>query len=116
VESEVADALAVYDPPTNTEMNTLINALDTAQDSQHSTTQSAVAALPTLAEILAGGDIDGFTLEETLKLCLAALSGKLSGAATTTVTIRSADDSSDRIVATVDSNGNRSAVTLDAAG
>lgn len=73
-----------------------------------------IAALPTLAEILAGGDVDGYTLEETLKLCLAALAGKLSGAATTTVTIRSADDGENRIVATVDADGNRTAVTLDA--
>lgn len=68
------------------------------------------------AAVLAAGDIDGYTLEQTLKLCLAALAGKLSGAATTTVTIRAADDSKNRIVATVDVDGNRSAVTLDAAG
>ena len=66
--------------------------------------------------MLAAGDIDGFTLEETLKLQLAALAGKASGLATTTATYRSADDTANRIVATVDANGNRSAVTLDAAG
>lgn len=66
--------------------------------------------------VLAAGDVDGYTLEETLKLCLAALAGKLSGAATTTVTIRAADDSKARITATVDADGNRSAVTLDVAG
>jgi hypothetical protein len=66
--------------------------------------------------ILAAGDVDGFTIEQTLKLCLAALAGKLSGAATATVTIRAADDSKNRIVATVDSSGNRSAITLDGAG
>lgn len=65
---------------------------------------------------LADGDIDGYTLEEAMKICLAALAGKVSGAGTTSITIRSADDSADRIVATVDSNGNRSAVTLDGAG
>ena len=77
-------------------------------------------ALPTAAEnaaaVLAAGDVDGYTLEQTLKLCLAALAGKLSGAATTTITIRAADDSKARITATVDSDGNRSAITLDAAG
>ena len=65
---------------------------------------------------LADGDIDGYTLEEAMKICLAALAGKVSGAGTTSITIRSADDSTDRIVATVDSNGNRSSVTLDGAG
>lgn len=85
-------------------------------DTQLSALSTDVGAVPTLAEILAGGDIDGYTLEETLKLCLAALAGKLSGANTTTVTIRAADDSKARITATVDSNGNRTAITLDATG
>lgn len=77
-------------------------------------------AIPTAAEnaaaILAAGDVDGYSLEETLKLCLAALAGKLSGAATTTIVIRAADDSKDRITATVDADGNRSAITLDETG
>jgi hypothetical protein len=54
------------------------------------------------------------TVRQGLRLMLSALAGKLSGAATTTVTIRDTNDGKDRIVATVDSNGNRSAVTLDA--
>lgn len=70
----------------------------------------------TAADVLAAGDIDGFSLEEANKIELAALGGKLSGATTTTNTIRAADDSKDRITATVDADGNRSAVTLDAAG
>lgn len=77
-------------------------------------------ALPTATEVatqvLASGDVDGYSLEETLKLCLAALAGKLSGAATTSIVIRASDDSKDRITATVDANGNRTAITLDAAG
>lgn len=49
-----------------------------------------------------------------MRLVAASLFGKLSGAATTTVTIRDVDDTKDRIVATVDANGNRSAFgTLD---
>jgi len=69
----------------------------------------------TTTAILASGDVDGFSLEETLKLLLSALS-KISGAATTTNTFRAADDSKNRITATVDANGNRSAVTFDASG
>lgn len=76
--------------------------------------QAGVDAIPTV--VLAAGDIDGFSLEETLKLILASAAAKLSGAATVTVTIRAADDSKDRITATVDADGNRTAVTLDAAG
>ncbi len=68
------------------------------------------------AAVLAAGDIDGYTLEEAQKLALSVLVGKLTGAATTTNTFRAADDSKNRVVSTVDSDGNRSAVTLDAAG
>jgi len=65
---------------------------------------------------LADGDIDGYTLEETLKLCLSALAGKVSGAGTGTVTFRSADDTANRIVASVDDDGNRTSITLDETG
>lgn len=53
------------------------------------------------------------TLRQATRLMLAALSGKLSGAGTTTVTIRNVGDTKNRIVATVDATGNRSAVTTD---
>jgi len=68
------------------------------------------------SDVIAAGDIDGYSLEEALKIQLSALAGKISGAGTTTITIRSADDSTDRIIATVDTNGNRSSITLDATG
>jgi hypothetical protein len=56
----------------------------------------------------------GLTPRGAMRLNTAALAGKLSGAAGTTVTIRNVGDSKDRITATVDSNGNRTAVTTDA--
>jgi hypothetical protein len=68
------------------------------------------------SDILAGGDIDGYTLEESQKIQLAALAGKLSGAATATEIIRAADDSKARITATVDAAGNRTAITIDETG
>ncbi len=55
----------------------------------------------------------GYTALQSMRLMLSALAGKLSGAATTTVTIRSATDAKNRIVATVDESGNRTAVTHD---
>ena len=64
--------------------------------------------------ILAAGDVDGYSLEETLRLCLSSLAGKVSGAETTSIVFRSADDSKDRISATVTADGNRQSVTLDA--
>lgn len=76
---------------------------------------AAMTSRPTLAEILAGGDVDGFTVEQSLKLLL-ALAGKLSGAGTGTEVFRAVDDSKARITATVDASGNRTAITYDATG
>ena len=69
-----------------------------------------------LEEHFADGDIDGYTLEEALKLSCQPLAGKVSGAGTGTVTIRSADDTVNRIVASVDDDGNRTSITLDETG
>jgi len=54
------------------------------------------------------------TLRQALRIILSAAAGKLSGAATTTVNIRDVGDTKNRISATVDADGNRSAVSLDA--
>jgi len=58
--------------------------------------------------------IEGYTPRQAFRLILASLAAKLSGAATTTVAIRDIADTKDRITATVDANGNRTAITLDA--
>lgn len=74
-------------------------------------------ALPTAAENAAavmGSTIEGtFDLTESARLWNAALAGKASGLATTTATFRDLADTKDRIVATVDTDGNRTAITRD---
>jgi hypothetical protein len=55
----------------------------------------------------------GWSMRHALRIVLAALGGKLSGAGTTAVNVRNATDTKTRITATVDAAGNRSAVTLD---
>lgn len=55
-----------------------------------------------------------FTAQEVLRLMASALAGKLSGAGSGVVTIRDINDTKDRIVANVDSNGNRSTVNVNA--
>jgi hypothetical protein len=52
----------------------------------------------------------GFTLRQALRLMFSALCGKLTGGNTTNIVIRDVNDTVDRITATVDANGNRSAV------
>jgi len=75
--------------------------------------------LPTAAENaaalldLSNGIETSITPRQAMRLILAAAAGKLSGAATTTIAIRNVGDTKDRITATVDSSGNRSAVTTD---
>lgn len=61
----------------------------------------------------ANGVETGFTLRQSLRLMLSALAGKLSGAATTTVVIRDVNDTTNRLVANVNGDGNRNAVTYD---
>ena len=53
------------------------------------------------------------TWEQAFRIMLSATAGKASGLEGTTVSFRDTPDTKNRIVATVDSNGNRTAVTLD---
>jgi len=62
-----------------------------------------------LDEVIEGS----MTLREALRIYLSALAGKSSGGGTNTITFRDLADSKNRISATVDANGNRTAVTLD---
>lgn len=62
----------------------------------------------------ANGVESSLTVRGAVRLMLAALAGKVSGAGSGTETFRNVGDSKDRIVATVDSSGNRSAITTDA--
>lgn len=55
-----------------------------------------------------------YTMRQFLRLYAAALLGKASGLETTNAKYRDTGDSKDRIDATVDPDGNRTAVTLDA--
>ena len=64
---------------------------------------------------LSNGVETSLTLRGAMRLIAAASAGKLSGAGTTTITIRNVGDTKSRITATVDADGNRSSVTVDAA-
>lgn len=65
-----------------------------------------------IAAAVLGAAIEGsVTLEQSIRLANGVLGGKASGLGTTTATYRNLADSADRVVATVDADGNRSAVT-----
>jgi hypothetical protein len=55
-----------------------------------------------------------FSAEQLMRVMGAALAGKVSGAGTSTVVFRDIEDSKPVITATVDENGNRLAITVDA--
>ncbi len=68
---------------------------------------SVATALLDLVDAIA----TGYSMRRALKLIGAAAAGKISGAATATNTIRDLADGEDMIVATVDADGNRTAIT-----
>jgi hypothetical protein len=68
---------------------------------------------PTPAEIWSHLIEGGLTAEQMMRIMSAVLAGKLSGGAGPTVAIRDLADTKNRIVATVDANGNRTAVSID---
>ncbi len=141
--AQAGDAMtltAAYDAAKTAATQTSVDAVPTAADTADAVWEEAIAdhdGTPgSTAEALqlaaAGGSVPtadqnadalldrvngietGLTPRNSLRLIAAALAGKLTGAATTTVTIRNAEaDSKNRIVATVDSNGNRTAITTD---
>lgn len=101
--------------PTNAELATALAAADDA-------VLAAIAALsiPTAnqnADALldrANAIETGYTLRGVMRLLSAVLLGKIDDAATTTNTFRSITDAKDRVTSTVDADGNRTMVTLDA--
>jgi hypothetical protein len=95
------------------------------------TIPAAIAALPTDADVNAqcdtaisdaaiptavlAGTVEGTTtLTQSLRLMMSALFGKVSGAPTGPIVFRDIGDTKPRISATVDADGNRTAVTKDA--
>jgi len=143
VQSECADALTAYDPPTKTEMDTAHALLATVakqdvidgivdtilvdtNELQGLISSSKIAAQVKgmdanvlTASALKADAVDeihdeviegAITHRQMMRLILAVLTGKSSGGGTTTLTFRDIGDTKDRLVVTVDSNGNRSAV------
>ena len=72
------------------------------------TLSDEIAAIALLGEVVIGT----YTVQDILKILAAKTVGKATGAETTTITYRGVDDTSNVVVETVDSKGNRSAVTL----
>ena len=118
---------ADYDPAKTAASATNLATVDTVVDAIAAKTvnlpasPAAVSDIPT-ANANADALLDradaietAWTPRKVLRVIAAALCGKLSGAATTTIKARSIIDAKDRITATVDADGNRTSLTLDGA-
>lgn len=75
-------------------------------------TDGVVLTAAAVDAVLDEAVVGTYTMRQLLAVMASALAGKVSGGGTSTVTFRGINDASDVIVATVDANGNRSAVTL----
>jgi hypothetical protein len=130
VQSEVADALAAFGAATEANVSAVgaaVLVVDGIVDDILVDTGTTIPGLisglsiPTAAqnatELLdqAAGVETGLTVRQHFRLASAVLFGKSSGLETATAVYRNIGDSVDRITATVDADGNRSAVTRNAA-
>lgn len=100
--------------------NPIVNTVGTYQVNVRFTVPVAaqvIGNIPTASQnaaaVLAATVENGLTFEEMFRVQHAALTGKVSGAGTTTERFRDVADTKDRIVYTVDANGNRTAVVQD---
>lgn len=120
IDTTVSSRLASgsYTAPDNATISAIAGYVDTEVAAIKAKTDNLPAAPAATGDIVALLDIangveTGWTLRQALRLILAALAGKVSGAGTTTVAIRDMADTKDRISATVDASGNRTAITRD---
>lgn len=67
----------------------------------------------TVAEIIAGIADGSYDFQEMIRILFAACAGKSTGGGTSINKFRNSADEKNRIVATVDANGNRTTITLD---
>lgn len=100
-------------PDLATALTTLDGIVDDILVDTGTTLPGLIAALETMSlEDALEGTV---SLGEALRVMLAALAGVSSGGGAATLRFKAQDGSTDRIVATVDGRGNRTAVTLDGA-
>ena len=129
VQSEVADGLAAYDPPTKTEMDTAHALLATVakQDVIDGIVDAILLDTGTDGVILkaAGLNADAvdeiydeviegtLTFRQAMRVIVALLTGISTGGGTVTPTFRDIADSKARVTFTADADGNRTASTID---
>lgn len=113
-QADIRTAIGLASANLDTQLGAIAGYIDTEVAAILAAVDTEVAAIKAKTDLIPGTQ-DGLTFAELTLLMGSAILGKASGAATATVVFRALDDSKDRVTATVDADGNRSAVTLDAA-
>lgn len=93
----------------------MLDTLPTLSEIEASTVlakESTAAAIP--QDVWSQQHETGYTAQQLMRLMSAVLLGKVSGAGTGTETFRDVSDTKDRVVSTVDNQGNRTNVSKDA--
>jgi hypothetical protein len=112
----VADVAAIL-VDTSTTLDGKIDAIDTIVDAvlidTSVTIPALIAALPSVAAILDESVEGAITLRQAMRVLLAYLAGRANGGGTAIINFRDQANTKNRISMSVDSSGNRSAVTLD---
>ena len=104
INDECDTALSDYDGPTRAEA--------TSDKDEIITEVNALNDI-TVADII-GGIADGtYDFQEMMRLIFSASCAKVSGGGTSSIVCRNGPDTKNRIITTVDTDGNRTAVTLD---
>lgn len=127
--AEVATALTTYDGPTKAEMDTAHALLATVakQDVIDGIVDAILLDTGTDGVILKAAGLNADAVDEfhdeiiegttthrqAIRLILAVLCGKSTGGGTVSPKMRDTGDTKNRVEATVDANGNRTAMTLD---
>lgn len=121
--AQTGDAYARLGAPAGASVSADIAAIKTEEDAIKAKTDlipaspAAVSDIPTAASnasaLLASTVETGATVKESLRIANAANAGKVDGAATTTMHLRDLADTKNRVTATVDASGNRSAISTD---
>lgn len=106
----VADGSPVFPAQISALVNTVTNTQNVVTGDLSSIPSSSDNATAVWQQVLESS----LSAEELVRLMASMLTGKVSGAGTGTETFRDLDDSKDRVVVTVDENGNRTAVVRDA--
>lgn len=110
VNAEVDTALADYDPPTKAELDSAVAPL---------ALEATVGALNDISAADVVTAIEAATVDGTItrlqmeRILLAFIGGLTTGGGSTSLEFLAQDDTTARIAATVDGDGNRTAVTLD---